>query len=300
MTQANMQKPQAQPLSPNSSPHDRDISIAEICAVLWKSKWLLITVSVGAALLAFGVAQILPVKYDAVIVVSPVSSQSGSSKLGALSDVASSLGGLGSLLGFSASGGEQKAESIATLQSEALTESFIKRNDLLPILYESKWNARTMTWNTTDPKKLPTLWKANRMFSQSIRGITENAKTGLVTLTISWKDPNQAASWANGLVKLANDYLRGRAIQRSERNIEYLTAQAAKANDVQLRTAIFELMQNEIKTEMVSRGNDEYAIKVIDPAAVPEKPASPQPLLLSISAAIAAFVICSLVVVVRS
>jgi uncharacterized protein involved in exopolysaccharide biosynthesis len=300
MTQANMHKPQAQSLSPNSSPNDRDISIAEICAILWNSKWLLITVTVGAALLAFGVSRILPVKYDAVVVLSPVSSQSGSSKLGALSDMAASFGGLGSLLGFSTSGNEQKAESIATLQSEALTESFIKKNDLLPILYASKWNARTMTWNTTDPKKLPTLWKANLMFAKNIRGITENSKTGLVTLTVSWKDAAQAASWANGLVRLANDYLRDKEIQRSERNIQYLTAQAAKASEIELRTAIFALMQNEIKNEMVSKGNDEYALKVIDPAAVPEKPASPQPLLLTISAALAAFALCSLVVVVRS
>jgi uncharacterized protein involved in exopolysaccharide biosynthesis len=67
-----------------------------------------------------------------------------------------------------------------------------------------------------------------------------------------------------------------------------------------LRTAIFALMQSEIKNEMLSRGNDEYALKVIDPAAVPEKPASPQPLLLTISAVIAGFVVCAVVVLVRA
>ena len=300
MTQGNMHKPQTQSLPLNSNPNDREISIAEMCAILWKSKWLLIAVSVAAALVAYGVSRILPVKYDAVIVLSPVTGQSSSDKLGALSSMASSLGGLGGLLGFSASGNEHKAEAIATLQSEALTESFIQINDLLPILYARQWDARTKTWNTTDPKKRPTLWKANRMFAGNIRGITENSKTGMVTLTISWKDPAQAASWANGLVRLANDYLRDKEIQRSERNIQYLTAQAAKASEIELRTAIFALMQNEIKSEMVSKGNDEYALKVIDPAAVPEKPASPQPLLLSISAALAAFALCSLVVLVRS
>jgi hypothetical protein len=137
------------------------------------------------------------------------------------------------------------------------------------------------------------------LFAKGVRGITENAKTGLVTMTISWKDPVQAAAWANGLVKLTNDYLRDKAIARSERNIQYLTSQAAKANALELRAAIFELLQNEIKTEMVSRGNDEYALKVIDPAAVPEKQASPQPVLLSLSAALAALALYSLIIVIR-
>jgi len=47
-------------------------------------------------------------------------------------------------------------------------------------------------------------------------------KTGLVTLSITWNDPNIAAKWANGLVRMANDYLRDQAIEESERNIAYL------------------------------------------------------------------------------
>jgi len=285
-----------QPPSPIANANDREITIAELSAILWLSKWRLLAVGVIGAAIAFGVSLLLPVKYDAVIVIAPVSSQSSSSKL---SDVASSFGGLGGLLGFASSGNEQKAEYIATLQSEALTESFIKDRNLLPVLYPKLWDSQANRWKTTDPNKLPTLWKANRLFAKSVRGITENAKTGLVTMTISWKDPAQAASWANGLVKLTNDYLRDKAIARSERNIQYLSSQAAKANEVELRTALFELMQNELKTEMVSRGNDEYALKVIDPAAIPEKQASPQPVLLSLSAALAAFALYALVIVVR-
>jgi uncharacterized protein involved in exopolysaccharide biosynthesis len=298
ISQAPMQDTAKQSI-PRISGADRDISLGELCSILWRSKWLILLVSACAALLALGAAQLMPVKYDAVILLSPVSSQSGSNKLGALSEVASSLGGLGSLVGLGGGGNEQKAEAIATLQSEALTESFIRDNDLLPVLYAKQWDDRTKTWRTSDPKKRPSLWKANVMFEKKIRGVTENAKTGLVTLTISWKDPAQAAAWANGLVKLTNEYLREKSIARSERNIQYLETQAAKTSEVEIRSAIFSLMQTEIKNEMVSRGNDEYALKIIDPAAVPEKPASPQPLLLSISAAIAAFVVCCLVVVVR-
>jgi uncharacterized protein involved in exopolysaccharide biosynthesis len=250
--------------------NDREISLGEVCAILWRSKWLLLGVSAGAALLAFGVAQLLPVKYDAVTLLSPVSSQDKSGKLGgALSDVASSLGGLGGLLGMGSPGNEQKAESVATLQSELLTENFIKQNDLLPILYPKNWDSATKTWRIANPKNRPSLWKANAMFAKKIRGVTENSKTGLVTLTISWKDPVQAAAWANGLVKLTNEYLQKQSIDRSERNIQYLDSQAAKTSEVQLRQAIFDLMKNEIQSEMLSAG-------------------------------IAGFIVCTLVLLVRS
>jgi uncharacterized protein involved in exopolysaccharide biosynthesis len=285
---------------PRGTANDREISLSEVCVLLWRSRWLLIVVSAVSAALAFGVSMFLPVKYDAVILLSPVSSEDQSNKLSALSDVAQSLGGLGSLLGMGSPGNEQKAESIATLQSELLTEDFIKQNDLLPIMYPSQWDPATKSWKTADPKKRPSLWKANLMFAKKIRSVTENAKTGLVTMTISWKDPVQAAAWANGIVKLANEYLRTKSIQHSELNIQYLDSQAAKTSEIELRQAIFELMKNEIKNEMLSRGNAEYALKIIDPAAVPEKQASPQPLLLSISAAIGGLIVCALVVLARS
>jgi uncharacterized protein involved in exopolysaccharide biosynthesis len=280
--------------------NSREISLGELCSILWRSKWLILGVSAAAAIIAFGITFVIPKKYNAVMVLSPVSAESASGgKLGAISQISQSLGGLGSLLGLGGSGDEQKAEAMATLQSELLTEKFIRSNDLLPILFADKWDARSKKWKTADPANNPTLWKGNVLWAKKVRGVTENSKTGMVTFTIRWGNPVLAASWANGIVKLTNDYLRDKAIARSERNIAYLTAEAAKTSEVEVRKAIFDLMQKEIENEMVSRGSDEYALKIIDPAAIPEKPAWPQPVLLTVSSAIAALILSSLVVVVR-
>jgi uncharacterized protein involved in exopolysaccharide biosynthesis len=288
----------------SAAPHvldanSRETSLGELCSILWRSKWLILGVSAAAAILAFGIAQVVPKRYNAVIVISPVSQESSSGKMGAISQVSESFGGLGGLLGLGGAGSEQKAETMATLQSESLTENFIQRNNLLPILFADKWDDARKTWKSADPAKQPTLWKANVLWSKKVRGVVENAKTGIVTLTIGWGDPVRAAAWANGIVKLTNDYLRGKAIARSERNIAYLTGEAAKTTEVEVRNAIFELMKKEIEDEMLSRGNEEFAIKIIDPAAVPEKAASPQPVLLAVSSAIAALILSSVVVLVR-
>ena len=150
-----------------------------------------------------------------------------------------------------------------------------------------------------DAKDVPTLWLANKYFSRSVRAITEDQKTGLVTLTINWTNPAQAAEWANGLVVLTNSYLRDRAISTSERNISYLNEVASKTGEIGLKSAVYSLMEAEIKNEMLARGNLEYALKVIDPAVVPERKSSLSRLLWVAAGAFAGMVLSILVLAVR-
>jgi uncharacterized protein involved in exopolysaccharide biosynthesis len=149
------------------------------------------------------------------------------------------------------------------------------------VLYAKKWDSTALKWRVTDPKKIPTLWKANRDFKK-IRSVVDDKKANMVVLKITWKNPQQAAKWANDLVQMTNSYLRDKAIQEAERNIAYLNEQAAKANMVEARKSIYSLLETEINKEMLARGRDEYALKVVDPAFVPEKPSSAGPVVLGL------------------
>jgi uncharacterized protein involved in exopolysaccharide biosynthesis len=270
----------ARAVEPSHSANDGEHFLREVFGALWAGKWLILCVSLICALAAAAASWIAPKKYDASLLLSPVVNQSNGSGLGALSSAVSQLGGIASLAGLSMSGtGGTRSESLATLQSEALTQQFIQENNLLPILFASKWDPARSTWKPMDPEDVPTLWKANLYFGRKVRSVKEATKTGLVTLTMTWKDPKLAAQWANGLVKLTNDYLREKAVRESERNIAYLNDQVAKTSAVELRNSIYSLMESEIKKQMVARGSDEYALKVIDPATAPEKATSPQPVL---------------------
>jgi len=220
-------------------------------------------------------ALIIPKKFEAVIVVAAVSNTPGGAQMGGLSSLASQFGGIASLAGISVGGDSRKSESLAVLQSESLTEGYIRTNNLLPVLYRRDWDSAKMQWKTDNPEKIPTLWKANQYFKKKIRSVVTDSKTGLTLLTIRWRDPVAAAKWANELIGITNDFLRDKAIAESERNIEYLHQEAAKTNIVEARQAIYSLLQTEINKVMVARGNREYAFKILDPAAVPEKPVSP-------------------------
>ena len=243
--------------------------------LLWKAKWFIAAMTLGFGILAMGVAFLTPRQYEATVMLSPVSNTGSGGQLGALSSMASQFGGLASLAGISMGGDTGKAESIAVLQSESLTESYIQQKGLLQVIFKDKWDAAKNDWITHDPKIMPTLWKGYRKFDKSIRKVVTNPKNGLVTLTITWTDPKLAAAWANDLVRMANDELRDKAIRMSERNIDYLNAEAAKSNVVEVKQAIFSLMKTEINRAMIARGSDEYAFKVIDPAISPEMASSP-------------------------
>jgi uncharacterized protein involved in exopolysaccharide biosynthesis len=226
-----------------------------------------ITVTVGV------VSFLVPKQYDAAVIIAAVTSTSEKSFGGG--GALGSLSGLAALAGMSFGSDSRKAESIATLQSQALTEQYIRENNLMPILYKDSWDAQQGKWKVSDPKLTPTLWKAVQFFKH-VRTVTTDTKTGLVTLTVRWDNPVLAATWANGLVQMANDYEREAAIKESDRNIGYLTKQAATTDVVGIKTAIFNLLQSEISKGMIARGTNEYAFKVIDPALVSETATYPQ------------------------
>jgi uncharacterized protein involved in exopolysaccharide biosynthesis len=250
------------------------VSLKQLFDVIWSGKWLIMGVTFVCGLLAFGIASMLPKKYEAEAAVAVASNNSGGG-LGGLGGVASQLGGLASLAGISLGASEKETESIAVLQSAALTETYIRDNNLLPVLYADLWDSSRGDWKPMDAAQVPTMWKATRYFRSSVRRVKVDNLTGLVNVTVTWTDPELAAQWANGLVALSNKYLREKAIAESESNIAYLNKEAQQTDLVGAKQAIYAILQSEINKSMLARGRAEYAFKVIDPAKTPEIRSSP-------------------------
>lgn len=251
-----------------------EISLREVWQLLMLRRRPITILSVVFGSVALVIALILPKQYSATAVLSVIEDPPASG-LGGGGALLSQFSGLASLGGFNFGSSSQKAELVATLESAALTEVFIRDNELLPILYSDLWDDVKKDWKSANPKKRPTLWKAERYFSHDIRFIEEDKKSGLIRLTVTWTDPELAASWANKLVAQVNAYLRGKAIEKSNANLAYLNTQLAQSS-VELQRAIYSLIESEIKQIMVARGSEEYAFKVIDPARVPEKKSAPK------------------------
>lgn len=260
-------------VQPPETTTDDEISLLDLWRVLVSYKWLILGMTLLATLTAAAVAFYLPPVYRAEVTLAPVTPEEG----GRLSALAGEFGGIASLAGINiGSGGSSADKAIAVLKSRAFTDAFIKDEQLLPVLFSNIWDPQKQTWLVKDKKDAPTLRKAYQVFDGSIRTINQDKKTGLITLAIEWKDPQQAASWANLLVERLNQHERQAAIDEAERSLAYLKTQLGQTSVLEMQQAIFRLIEAETKNIMLAQARDEYAFNIIDPAVVPEMKSKPK------------------------
>lgn len=244
----------------------RDLN--DLWHILWRGRWIII-VSVMVLMAASVTYSLLAQPmYRAEVVLSPVSESPMRPSLGA-------LGGLASLAGINIAAGDQSMEAIATLKSRGFARDFIATQKIMDKLLAERGNS----WFGSATK--PDIRLAVEMFDRGVRRVTEDRKTGMVTLSIHWKDGAEAATWANTAVSLLNDRMRRRALVESERNVAYLQKEMGATNVVSLQQSIGRLLEAEMQKLMLAKGNDEYAFKVIDMAVAPRRASWPRPALLA-------------------
>jgi uncharacterized protein involved in exopolysaccharide biosynthesis len=256
------------------TPATRDqITLDAVFAAAWRRRWLMLACVVLATGLATAAAFVMKPKYLVEVVMIPVKADDARS---ALSSVVGQLGGLASLAGVALSGGGNKDENIEYLRSHDFAARFIEEENLLPVLFAKKWDAKNGRWNVEDPEDVPTISDGVRLLDR-IRTVQEERRTGLVTLSLKWRDRELAARWANLMVERVNRDLRARAIAEAQASIDYLNSEIAKTGVVELRESLYRLYENQVKTIMFAKVRSQYAFKVIDPAFVPDADRFVQP-----------------------
>lgn len=226
----------------------------------WLSLLALCLAAAGAGLVA---SFLLSKRYQGEVVAMP---RAGYGHGGLLNSLSGQLGGLAELAGVGMGEGSARAEAVATLRSHLLAREMIQQDDLLPVLFSSDWNAAAHRW-IDRPR---TLNDGVKLFDRRILSVIEDHRTGLVTVRIEWKVPAQAAAWANELVERANERLREQAMTRAEASIKFLKQQAALVQTVEIRNALYMLMEVQYKDLLLAKTTPQYAFMVIDPAVPPD------------------------------
>ena len=187
----------------------------------------------------------------------------------------SQFGGLAAMAGMSIPSDSNVEQVVATLQSRKFLRVFIKEKNLLPILFEEIWDADRKVWIVESKENEPTEQQAVESF-KGLLSIDEDTKSGLITLSVSWKDPEVAAEWTNDLVKQLNEQLRGQAIADSKKRVGYLEQELAKTTLQDMRAVLYNLLESEKQKAMLANVNEDFALEVIDPAVVPEEREKPK------------------------
>lgn len=249
------------------------VSLVDIWRILVRYRWVILAVMLLSTLAAGGTALWMTPMYRAEAVLAPVTDMDEKTRY---SSRLSEFSGIAALAGINVERGGRKNEAIASLKSRLLTQQFIHDEKLLPVLFHRLWDEKAQRWSVDDPEDVPTLWDAWKLFDEDVRRVYEDKKTGLVILSVEWEDPQQAASWANELVRRTNAMMRQRAAEESQQSIRYLREQLEKTSIVELQQVLNHMVEAEMKESILANINEEYAFRLIDPAAAPEEPFRPK------------------------
>ncbi len=244
---------------------EEEVSLLDLWCVLLREKWLVFFFTVLCTAGAVAAALHATPIFRAEVLLEPVSAD-GKQGGGLLAQ----YGGLAAMAGINiGGGGSSKDFHIATLKSRTFVEGFLRDEKLLPVLFYKKWDSESQSWQVENPKQIPTMWKGVEYFKKNILKVSEDKKTGLITLAIELHDRDKTAQWANLLVERINRHLREAAIQDARKSMEYLKTELANTNIVELKQAIANLLEGQIKKIMLTRVRTDFAFKIIDPAVVP-------------------------------
>ncbi len=248
-------------------PVEAESSISqEFWRAVREKRFLLSCIVVGVAISLTATSFLFAPVFQAQEVLIPSNSAGG---LGTLQGLGG-LSGIASLAGIDIGANDKQTnESIAVLKSRQFTMAFIDDKNLMPLLFASKWDRRRHAWRVSG-SKIPTENDAFRYFNNKIRFVSEDKITGLVTLTVDWRDRKLAAAWAAELVSRLNAQMRERTIAETNSSIALLKEQLAAANIVPLQQSLASLIEAQVKQRTFALVRPDFAFRVIDPPVIPD------------------------------
>lgn len=267
-------------LKTNPLNNDDEIDLIHLLKVLWKGKRLIIALTTFSSITAVIFSLSLPDIYESKALLSPVGSESGSSKsMNNIGGLASQLAGIN----LSTSFGGNSAKALEKVGTLSFFKDNILPNIFLPdlmaakswdagtniITYENNYNLDTKSWDET-----PTTQESYRDF-MDLMTFTSNYDTGFVTVSIKHKSPHVAKEWVELIVNQLNYFFRSYDKKEAQLSMDFLNAQIAKTSYTEINQIIAQLLQNKIQQLTLIEANESYVFSYLDPPMVMEEKTEP-------------------------
>ena len=283
--------------SVTTNEYDDEIDLRELFGVLWSGKIKIIVITAIFAVGSVFYALSIPNQYKATSLLAPAQSDGGG-----LSSALGQLGGLASLAGVSIGGGESSESQIAQeiMKSWSFVEGFIADNELAVKVYAAEgwskssnalvidddiYDVDSREWlledDETDDLRPPTSWELFETFSKML-SVSEDKKSGLVSVSIEYYSPQIAKDWLDRYVASINSHMQSRQVAKVSNNIAYLKAQIDKTSIAEMREVFYTIIEEQTKNKMVAEASPDYAFVAVSPSMVPEEKSQPKRALICI------------------
>ncbi|MDQ8199799.1 Wzz/FepE/Etk N-terminal domain-containing protein [Pelagicoccus enzymogenes] len=265
-------------------PEEDELSLIDLWNIVWKRKWPWLTFGPLFAVLGIFYALKQPEIYRGEATLVPNSEEQGGGGLAAL---AGQFGGLASMAGINVGGGGSTETAIATLKSRQFLMPFIESEAAQKAIFADEWDEESKSWTVSKERRQednrPTKLETYERFTKECLNVSEDKKTGIVTLAVELQNPELAAAWTNQLADHLNAHLREQAKLEAEKNLEYLNKQITETRVLEIKESLYGLIESQTKNAMLANAKEDYAFKVIDPAVVPETRVRPKRALIVVA-----------------
>jgi subunit length determinant Wzz-like protein len=261
------------------------ISFSSLFQVFWRWKWIIIIITLLSAMGSIFYAINQADVYRAKLIAMTPSEKSK----GGFSGISGQLGGLAGLAGISLGGSSEKSlEQIKELvRSRDFLQAFIERHQLTAdiiaavgwdksintVIYDPlKYDVVDKKWLRPPPlgkKIIPTSWEAYPLLFRNIY-IETLTKKNLLKLSIDHYSPYVAKQWVEWLIADINTLYRERAKQEAINSINFLQKSLEKASLSEIRVMLSGLLEDQMKTAMLSEVRQEFALETLSAAVLPE------------------------------
>ena len=256
-----------------------EINLLDLFIVLLKHKRMIFSIVFAAGVIAVIASLSMTKIYRSECIIVPVEQEKGSRL--------SALGGLGAMVasqvGVGGSGSLEKFDVV--LKSRELTNSLVKRHNLMPIIYDDAWDEKNKKWKAEDPPTLQDAYKS----MQGMLTIKPDKKNNVLKLGFLFPDPEVAQKMLNYYVNGLSEFLRGQVLETASAQEKYLRKELERASDPLLRTKLTDLIASQIERQTLAKVQKCYGFDVIDPPFVPEKRFKPRRSLICILTVMVAF-----------
>ena len=301
-------------INKSSNDFDNEIDFLELFYVLLEGKWIIASLTSFISIIALIYSLLLPNIYEAKAMLVPVNPSSG---------IAGALGGYSVLAGISGislpTGGDEgnSAKAIEKIRSLSFFENNILPNIYLPDLMAVKsWNPTTNILNFDDSiydtssntwirdysypqQQIPSPQESFEVFTISHLSLSEDKKSGFVSLSIKHQSPFVAKKWVELIVNEVNSFYRQKDKIESEKAASYLNQQISLTSLSEIKEALAQLLQEETKKLTLIEANQYYVFDYIDPPAVMEKKSEPKRAIICILGALLGGMLSVFIVLIR-
>lgn len=241
-----------------------------------KNYWKLILVFIVVNILASVIYTLsLPNIYQSSAELELVDSE----KNQALSGASSQFGELGSLMGLDLGGNNESALVVAKINSRFFALKVANQKEVLPPLmaakgYDHKTNQILYHQALYDPSKEKWLvnftnQKIYNKFRSAVK-VSFDQQTQLFRISVDHFSPKFAHDLLQIVIHELNAVARETAIEEAEEAINFLTDQLSMNTQANVLLAINSLIEAQLKTQMLANAQEDFLLKPIDPAFIPE------------------------------